>query len=176
MPLLVIGKSKQPHCLRGVKTYPVTWRNNPTAWMTGPLFTEWLQKVREKSEIALVIDNCRAHPKIDGLKAVKLVWLPPNTTSLTQPMDQGIIATLKSLYRKKLIQDGRLKAMDKAEPHHLTILDMMHALRSAWKSVKLKTIANCYRHCGFDVPASGDPQPGPSLDPAWTILCPRYTA
>ena len=132
LDLLTIGKSKQSHCLRGKKTYPVTWRNNPTAWMTGPLFTEWLQKldrrmVREKRKIALVIDNCRAHPKVDGLKAVKLVWLPPNTTSITQPMNQRIIANLKHHYRNCIIKDGMLKFMEKGDDFCLSILDMMYA-------------------------------------------------
>ena len=166
LDLLVIGKSKQPHCLRGIKTYPVTWRNNPTAWMTGPLFTEWLQKldrrmVREKRKIALVMDNCRAHPKVDGLKAVKCVFLPPNTTSITQPMDQGIIANLKSHYRNNLVKDGMLKSMEKGDDFRWTILDMMYALRAAWGSVKSSTIANSFRHCGFQVP-DPEPQPGTS--------------
>ena len=35
-------------------------------------------------KFAIYLDNCLAHPKIDDLKAVKLVFLPPSTTSKTQ--------------------------------------------------------------------------------------------
>ena len=46
--------------------------------------------------VAFVIDNCPAHPHIDNLKAIKLYFLPPNTTSKTQPMDQGVVSSLKA--------------------------------------------------------------------------------
>ena len=39
----------------------------------------------------MFVDNCAAHPPVDKLCAVKLAFLPPNTTSKLQPMDQGII-------------------------------------------------------------------------------------
>ena len=39
----------------------------------------------------MIIDNCPAHPEVDGLKAMELKRLPPNTTSHTQPMDEGVI-------------------------------------------------------------------------------------
>ena len=39
----------------------------------------------------MIVDNCPAHPHVKGLKSVKLVFLPPNTTSVIQPMDQGVI-------------------------------------------------------------------------------------
>jgi hypothetical protein len=39
----------------------------------------------------MIVDNCPAHPHVKGLKSMKLVFLPPNTTSVTQPMDQGVI-------------------------------------------------------------------------------------
>ena len=38
----------------------------------------------------MIEDNCPAHPHFKGLKSVKLVFLPPNT-SVTQPMDQRVI-------------------------------------------------------------------------------------
>ena len=60
-------------------------------------------------KIALIIDNCPAHPEVPGLKWVELIFLPPNTTSITQPMDQGVIRSLKAKYRslavKKQIQE-----------------------------------------------------------------------
>ena len=30
-------------------------------------------------------------------------FLPPNVTSLIQPMDQGVLVTLKRIYKKKLL-------------------------------------------------------------------------
>lgn len=38
------------------------------------------------------------------LKNITLNFLPPNTTSLLQPMDQGIINNLKIKYRQRLIK------------------------------------------------------------------------
>ena len=40
------------------------------------------------------VDNCPAHPNVDNLQAIELVFLPPNTTSKTQPMVQGVIRAL----------------------------------------------------------------------------------
>ena len=39
---------------------------------------------------------------------VQIVFLPPNTTSLIQPMDQGVIATLKAFYRRITFAKGQL--------------------------------------------------------------------
>lgn len=42
--------------------------------MTSEIFTEWAQKpekmLKKKRKIAMIIDNCTAHPKIAGLKSV----------------------------------------------------------------------------------------------------------
>lgn len=51
-------------------------------------------------QIILMVDNCTAHCKMT-LNNIKLVFLPPNTTSVLQPMDQGVIKCLKGYYRKK---------------------------------------------------------------------------
>ena len=68
--------------------------------MGGKLFEKWLRELGGKfafegRNVAFVIDNCPAHPHIDKLKAIKLYFLPPNTTSKTQPMDQGIVGHWK---------------------------------------------------------------------------------
>ena len=95
--LLVIGKSKNPRCFKGidVDNLPVIYRHNKKAWMTGDLFTEWLQNWNRELKLAgknilLLVDNCSAHPALK-LSNISLEFLPPNTTSLIQPMDMGVI-------------------------------------------------------------------------------------
>ena len=155
--LLVIGKAKQPHAFRGVKVLPTIWKWNKNAWMTGDLFTDWLRDFNrdmrlKNRKIVLVIDNCRAHPTVEDLSNIRIVWLPPNTTSITQPMDQGIIQNLKTFYRKRFVQDGMLRCLEEKKSFSWSILDALSALHWAWTQVKAKTIANCFRHCGFILP------------------------
>jgi len=50
---------------------------------------------KQSRKIALIIDNCPAHPAVNGLSNVQLIVLPPNTTSVSQPkshkMSQGFL-------------------------------------------------------------------------------------
>ena len=41
-------------------------------------------------KIVLIVDNCPCHPRIENLRNTKLMFLPPNTTAFTQPMDAGV--------------------------------------------------------------------------------------
>ena len=54
-----------------------------------------------------MLDNAPAHPSADALQteggAIKCL-LPPNTTSLVQPMDQSVLENLKRRYRKELLK------------------------------------------------------------------------
>ena len=43
-----------------------------------------------------------SHPKHLELSNIEVVFLPENTTSLIQPMDQGIVKNFKGHYRSKL--------------------------------------------------------------------------
>ncbi|CAI5463880.1 unnamed protein product [Closterium sp. Yama58-4] len=68
----------------------------------------------EGRHIAVLLDNASSHMLRDEcvwseivcgmrttcLSNVRLIFLPPNTTSFTQPLDQGIIATAKARYRQ----------------------------------------------------------------------------
>ena len=106
---LVIGKSAKPRCLKGVKSLPVQYEANKKAWMTGAIFTNYLEKLnarmrREKRKILMVLDNCPAHPSSLNFSNIKLAFLPPKCTSHTQPLDLGIIAAMKVQYRQLLVQ------------------------------------------------------------------------
>ncbi|GFR98831.1 tigger transposable element-derived protein 4-like [Elysia marginata] len=52
LPVLVIGKAKNPRAFKHAKTLPVcyTYRSNKKAWMTSALFEEWLKKLARQME------------------------------------------------------------------------------------------------------------------------------
>jgi hypothetical protein len=59
--------------------------------------------VKENQKILVIIDNCPCHPDLN-LSNIKVVFLPPSTTSVTQPMDQEVIKCFKTNYRKRVVR------------------------------------------------------------------------
>jgi DDE superfamily endonuclease/Tc5 transposase DNA-binding domain/CENP-B N-terminal DNA-binding domain len=152
LPLLVIGKSARPRAFRNQRV-PLEYASNAKAWMTSAIFEEHIRRVdRQMSaanrKILLIIDNCPAHPELDSLRSITLVFLPPNTTSKTQPMDCGIIWSLKSHYRKQLMTE-MLIAHDAKQPFQPDLMRALHWLKTAWHRVQVETIINCFRSAGF---------------------------
>jgi hypothetical protein len=70
----------------------------------------------------LLVDNCPAHTVLEKLQNIKLVFLPANTTSMLQPMDQGVIRSLKCHYRR-LILLRMIECIKKKQYHAVTLLD-----------------------------------------------------
>jgi len=66
--------------------------------------TEVLKIPDNKVKALILLDNCPAHPQVDQLtsddKMIQFMFLPANTTSLIQPMDQDIIYTVKRLCKR----------------------------------------------------------------------------
>ncbi|KAL4143739.1 hypothetical protein QTP88_006033 [Uroleucon formosanum] len=152
LKLVVIGNSKKPRSFKGTRAenLPVHYFNQKKAWMNQEIFKEWFEKkclpqVREhlKSQnlpqkAVLLIDNASSHP-VD-LKSeygnIFVKFLPPNVTALIQPMDQGVIASMKKNYRtsllKKRIEEGNdLKSFWK----DYTILDSIYDINTAWGNI-----------------------------------------
>ena len=50
------------------------------------------------------MDNASCHPIDSELSNIKLQFFPPNTTAKLQPLDQGIIRTFKTYYRKQVVK------------------------------------------------------------------------
>ena len=153
---LVIGKSLNPRCFRGVSNLPVSYKANKNAWMTSTIFEEWLialdkEMVKKKRKICLLMDNCSAHNVKDlKLEAVEIVFLPPNTTSAVQPLDQGIIRNLKHFYRKRSLQKI-ISAIDNDDgatagtvAKSINVLDAVNFIAAAWSNVTPETIQNCF--------------------------------
>ena len=154
LPMFIIGKSKSPRCFKNLKQLPCRYRGQKKSWMDSDLFEEWVREVDRKFEqqnrkVVLIIDNCPAHPAIGGLKAIQLIFLPPNTTAVTQPMDQRVIRSLKAKYRSKLIK-LIIKTIDSNKDiPKINVLDAMKLFTLSWEDVTKNTVQNCYAKAGI---------------------------
>ena len=112
---IVIGKSQKPGCFKKLenKTSPCNCQyfSNSKAWMNTEIMSEVLSKLnrrlkRQKRNILIFMDNAPCHPESlqHILSNIKIVFLPKNTTSTTQPLDAGIIANWKINYKKQLLR------------------------------------------------------------------------
>ncbi|XP_068246736.1 tigger transposable element-derived protein 1-like [Palaemon carinicauda] len=171
-PLLVY-RAANPRALKNVtkSSLPVIWMSNMKAWVTLAIFEDWffhhfIPEVklycRENGipfKILLVLDNAPGHPPhLDDFHPdVKVVYLPPNTTSLLQPMDQGVIANFKKYYTRRTYRMA-LKAVDS---------DPEMTLRSYWKSYN---IFNCVKN----IDASWREVTEVNLNAVWRPLCPQF--
>ena len=138
---------------------PVYYRNHVKAWMTEQIFREWLKRLdsefrSQNRHILLLLDNFSGHKENKNSAPFKLTniemhFYPPNCTSVLQPMDQGIIQNVKTIYRRHLIQE-RLEAIEtnSAIPV-VNVYSAITKINKAWKSVTTETIANCFRKGGI---------------------------
>lgn len=154
---LLIGKSAKPRCFKGirdVKSLPVQYENNSSAWMTGEIFSRWLKDLDRKMKllnrkILLVLDNCTAHTSANlNLGNVAICFLPPNVTSKLQPMDRGIINATKIKYRTQLLKKI-IARIDHGQSPSIDVLEAIYGISTAWNSVSQSTIANCFRNSGL---------------------------
>lgn len=150
---LVIGKFQKPRCFKNVKSLPVDYDANKKAWMTVTIWEKTIRRLdrqfaKKKRKVVIIADNCTAHTNIPQLASIELVFLPPNVTSVLQPLDQGVIQNLKVNYRKLLLKDF-ISVIDQKKEFHVTVLDAIFYVYKSWNMVSTTCIANCFRHAGF---------------------------
>ncbi|GBM80170.1 Tigger transposable element-derived protein 4 [Araneus ventricosus] len=151
--LTVIGKSQKPRCFKNVKELSLDYKSNKKAWMTSDLFQKYLgqwdkELAKKKRKIVLLIDNYTAHIEPSNFQWIKVVFLSPNTTSVLQPMDQGVIRSLKCRYRKQLIL-RILECYDINKDCGIYLLDAVVLLEKSWRLVRESTIRNCFNLVGL---------------------------
>lgn len=153
--LMVIGKSKSPRCFKGINLRHLhcDYRNTNKAWMSVELFNEFLRRLnddmaKKKRNILLLVDNAPVHIVASKYPHVTVHFLEPNTTSVTQPCDAGIIRALKAHYRVKLLTFF-LDCMKDGNKQNVTMLQVMKWAEKAWEEITQATIQNCWRHTGI---------------------------
>ena len=161
VPLQFIGKAQRPHCfsqnrISNPENLGIFWRWNSSAWMTHLIMIDWLKWFDQRAgrPVLLLMDNFSAHQlalelieeRSRPLKWTRIEWFPANTTSIFQPLDQGIIQNWKCFVKRELLlflKDKFDSGRDYTQTHYI-----LRAIRwgiSAQERVELSTIINCQR-------------------------------
>ena len=123
--------------------------------MTREIFTNWLKSwdrklIKDKRKICLIIDNCSAHIVSHELVAIKIVFLPANTTAVLQSLDQGIIQAFKTLFRKQLLRKiiayiDEKKSSANEILDKITLIDTLFMVKSTWDSLPPNSINKIFQ-------------------------------
>lgn len=172
LKILAIHKSAKPRCFgQWDPNTIVDYHNNSSAWMNAKIFEGWLRKFDailrgQKRKAVLFCDNASSHDvagaervNMHGLEAIQLsnlsiVFLPANTTSVIQPLDQGIIAALKVGYKRRLLEwnIAEIEASPPGQDLSKLMPNVKDALiwaNAAWRGLTDNTIRNCWRMSGI---------------------------
>lgn len=158
----VIGKSKTPRAFKNVANLPVHYAAQQNAWITAALFKDWFLhhfvpqvkdnfrklELPEDTKAVLLLDNCKAHPPVAELVSGNIfaTLLPPNITSLIQPMDQGVIQNFKCFYRSSFLKGLLNSDCDVTDfQKKFNIKEAVYATALSWSQVKEVTLQRCWR-------------------------------
>ena len=166
LPLMVIGKSANPRCFKNINkaALPVLYRAQKNAWMDSQIFSDWFHKdfvpsvtkyLKERGltvKALLLLDNAPSHPDLPTLVSkdgnIKALFLPPNTTSLFQPMDQGVIEAMKRRYRKALLQKLLLEDQEGRSiiqfVKQINMKDVVYMTAAAWEDIPSLTLTKSW--------------------------------
>ena len=171
-PPLVIGKAAHPSALKKknvlLKNLKIEYYNNTRAWMNGPIFhsymKNWNDELAQRRHILLLIDNAPSHI-IDEYSNINIQFLPPNTTSKIQPLDQGIIRSVKCAYRKTIQVQycSRVENYEEVKQimQSFDSVVAVNTLVDAWEGVKPELIQTCFHTAGFMTYMPPPPEPLP---------------
>ncbi|XP_054610573.1 tigger transposable element-derived protein 1-like [Dunckerocampus dactyliophorus] len=143
----LINKAKNPRALKNKNKnlLPVHWMHNAKGQITKQLTSDWFHEcfipqvklyLAERGlefNVLLLMDNAEGHAHDLSYEGVRIEFLPPDTTSLIQPMDQGVIRAFKALYTQNTLLH-LVEAMD---------LEENFLLKEHWRQY---TIATCLKN------------------------------
>ncbi|XP_056665822.1 tigger transposable element-derived protein 1-like [Monodelphis domestica] len=167
-PLLVYH-SETPKHMRGFSklSLPVIWKSHRKAWVTVEMFNDWLinhfcpvvqcycTEYGFEPKALLVLDSSMGSiSNFDSLQTcipIEVLFLPPNTASLLQPMDQGVFAVFKAYYLRCAF--GQLLEANNSNKQRsvrevwrdYNIMKAIDSIRIAWAEVNSHCLSGVWR-------------------------------
>ena len=166
---MIIFKGKTSRCVAGVpldEQAIITWNEN--AWNTTTTCVQYLNEFLDPQlrnyRLLIVWDNFSVHTSPDVLNTIKEKgWyygmLPPNATSLIQPLDVVVNKPFKdrvrALYNNKLVEGGVTLKVSHAQLYEWVV--------TAWSQIVPELCHKSFHVCGLGV------APFPDSDECKTI-------
>ncbi|GFS37648.1 tigger transposable element-derived protein 1 [Nephila pilipes] len=123
----------------------------------GPSVKKYLIDNGIPLKCVILLDNGPSHPPgleddlLDEFKFIKIVYLPPNTTSTLQPMDQQVISNFKKLFTKHLfkrsfeVTKNTNLTLREFGKNHYNIVICLKLIDTAWQGVTKRTLNSAWR-------------------------------
>lgn len=166
LPIWFIGTAKKPRAFQAsginIQSLKLVWNHNHKAWMTSQIFEDFLRWFDQKMagrKVVLLMDNFSAHITATRdvqnssfpLQNTLIIWLPANSTSRYQPLDQGIIRTWKAYWKRYWIH-YILEEYDSGRDPMCT-MNVLKAIRwslLAWDfDLSVETLTRCFHKALF---------------------------
>ena len=123
--------------------------------MTTKYFEEWIKELDQefrntKWHVALTLDNFTSYKITYEPTNIELIYFEPNLTPYVQPLNAGIIWSVKAHYYKAFcLCTVDLDEAGESDIYKINLLEVMLMVRQAWDVVTPETIANCWRHASI---------------------------
>ncbi|KAG7166442.1 Tigger transposable element-derived protein 1-like 13 [Homarus americanus] len=168
LKLSVIHTARKPHAYKtmDMTKLNVHWLTARKAWVFSTLSLSWfddcfvpdVKKFCEQQnvpfKILLLLDNAPGHSPLllDRHPNVKVVFLPPNTTSILQPMDQDDTTTDSKSEEDEDQQLAQQKILFKQFWRVFNIKKAVDFLVESWDQLSIATIRHAWRHVLHGIP------------------------
>ncbi|XP_066969127.1 tigger transposable element-derived protein 1-like [Macrobrachium rosenbergii] len=123
--------------------------------VVGPTIKNYLTTNNLPQKALLVLDNAPAHPPTltdntyKELKFIEVLFLPPNTTSILQPMDQQVVSCFKKFFPNHLfklcfeVMEATNFTLRKFWKDHYNIVTCLKIM--AWQGVTRRTLNSAWK-------------------------------
>ncbi|XP_066980113.1 tigger transposable element-derived protein 1-like [Macrobrachium rosenbergii] len=120
-----------------------------------PTVSQYLTENKLPLRCLLIMDNAPAHPSYladcSEHDFIQFKFLPPNTTSVLQPMDQQVISNFKKLYTKALfsrcfrVTEETKLTLKEFWKKHFNVFHCITLIDNAWTEVTYRTLNSAWR-------------------------------
>ncbi|XP_020283870.1 jerky protein homolog-like isoform X2 [Pseudomyrmex gracilis] len=163
LPILVIGKNNQSHCFNNVQFLPVFYEEQQNATMDSELMLKWYKDIflpeieqhhgSNDQQCLLLLENAPCQLSAEQFNTIsqrcKVMFLLPNVKSLVQPVNQGIIAKCKQIYKRNLLRIALTENTSEGVERVIRSFDLLrccYLISNAWDSITDNFIRKAWKN------------------------------